>query len=213
MEAQTTPNIAAPVGATAIPKWIWIAGAAVAVTAAGLAAALTRGLQAPSAAAPAVVAAPAAMSPAAPVAPAVVEAPPARIAQAEPARPAPPVLRAAEPREPAPAPVCASCGTVESVQAVRVKGEGSGVGAVTGGVLGGVVGHQLGGGRGRDALTVLGAVGGGFAGHEAEKQVRAKTVYSVKVRMDDGTLRTLQQAQAPAVGEKVRVEGTRLRPA
>jgi outer membrane lipoprotein SlyB len=31
--------------------------------------------------------------------------------------------------------------------------------------------------------------------------------------MDDGTLRTVQQAQAPAVGAKVKVDGTQLRPA
>ncbi|MGA0612141.1 glycine zipper 2TM domain-containing protein [Caldimonas sp. KR1-144] len=108
------------------------------------------------------------------------------------------------------APVCAVCGTVESVQAVKQKGEGTGVGAVGGAVVGGVVGHQMGGGRGKDALTVLGAVGGAVAGHEIEKNVRAETVYTVKVRMDDGTLRTLTRKEPVSVGSRVRVEGNSL---
>ena len=37
-------------------------------------------------------------------------------------------------------------------------------GAVVGGILGGVLGHQVGGGRGRDVATALGAVGGAFVG-------------------------------------------------
>jgi len=172
-------------------KWIWIAGGAVALTIAGLATALT---QAPR---------PAAEAPAAAL-------PATKLAKAEPAATRAP---AAEPRREAAAPVCASCGTVESVQAVKVKGEGSGVGAVAGGVIGGVVGNQFGSGNGRKAMTVVGAVGGGLAGHEVEKQVKAKTVYTVKVRMDDGTLRTVQQAQAPAVGAKVKVDGQQLSPA
>ena len=70
--------------------------------------------------------------------------------------------------------------------------------------------HQMGGGRGKDALTVLGAVGGAVAGHEIEKNVRAETVYSVKVRMDDGTLRTLTRKEPIAVGARVRVDGNAL---
>lgn len=120
-------------------------------------------------------------------------------------RPAPAATKTA-----AAAPVCGVCGTVESVQAVKQKGDGTGVGAVGGAVVGGVVGHQMGGGRGKDALTVLGAVGGAVAGHEIEKNVRAETVYSVKVRMDDGTLRTLTRKEPATVGARVRVEGNTL---
>ena len=61
-----------------------------------------------------------------------------------------------------------------------------------GGVLGGVVGHQAGGGSGKTALTVLGAIGGGLAGHEVEKRVRSETVYDVHVRMEDGSTRTFR---------------------
>jgi outer membrane lipoprotein SlyB len=108
--------------------------------------------------------------------------------------------------------VCSNCGTVESVKSERHKGEGTGLGAVGGAVLGGVVGHQLGGGNGKKALTVLGAVGGGLAGHEAEKQVRATTVYHVQMRMDDGSTRTVTQNTAPAVGARFEVEGSQLKP-
>lgn len=161
------------------PRWVWIAGGAVALTIAGIASALA--LQNARQA----------------------EAPPADKAAVATTAP-----RAAP--KPAAA-TCVQCGVVESVQAVKVKGEGSGVGAVAGGVLGGVVGNQFGSGNGRAAMTVLGAVGGGVAGHEVEKNVKAKTVFNVKLRMDDGTTRTVQQAQAPAVGARVQVEGSTLR--
>jgi len=106
--------------------------------------------------------------------------------------------------------VCDSCGVVEQVTAVSHAGQGTGLGAVAGGVLGGVVGHQIGGGKGRNAMAVLGAIGGGLAGNEIEKRQRATTDYRVTVRMADGSLRTLTQAHAPAVGQAVRVEGDRL---
>ncbi len=110
-------------------------------------------------------------------------------------------------------PACASCGVVESVRAVTRKGEGSGVGAVAGGVIGAVIGNQIGKGNGRTAATVLGAVGGGVAGNEIEKRSKSTTVHEVRVRMDDGSVRTLQQAQPPKVGDRVQVEGSTLRPA
>ena len=107
--------------------------------------------------------------------------------------------------------VCAACGRVESVSAVRQKGEGSGLGVVGGAVVGGLLGSQIGGGSGKNVATVLGAVGGGVAGNEVEKRARATTVYQVRVRMDDGSLRSVTQGTAPAVGQKVKVEGSTLR--
>lgn len=108
--------------------------------------------------------------------------------------------------------VCATCGRVESVSAVRQKGEGTGLGVVGGAVVGGLLGSQIGGGSGKNVATVLGAVGGGVAGNEVEKRARATTAYQVRVRMEDGTLRTVTQGSAPAVGQKVKVEGSTLRP-
>ena len=110
----------------------------------------------------------------------------------------------------APAVACPMCGVVESVTAVQRKGEGTGVGAVAGTVVGGALGNQVGGGNGRTAMTVLGAIGGAVAGNEVEKQVRAVTVYRVKVRTDGGEVRTIEQSSSPAVGQRVKVEGSRL---
>jgi outer membrane lipoprotein SlyB len=110
-------------------------------------------------------------------------------------------------------PICISCGTIEAVTPVTRPGKGSGVGMVAGGVLGAVVGNQVGNGNGRTAATVLGAVGGGWAGNAVEKNIKKDTVYNVRVRMQDGSTRTLEQASAPAVGSKVTVEGSSLRTA
>ena len=119
---------------------------------------------------------------------------------------------------PAPAPVvvakvCAVCGSIESVTPVQrsTKPAGVGLGTVAGGVLGGVLGNQVGQGNGRTLATIIGAVGGGFAGNAIENNVRKETVYQVNVRMEDGSHRTLEVAQAPSVGSKVTVEGSSLR--
>lgn len=109
--------------------------------------------------------------------------------------------------------VCATCGVVEGVREVQVKGEGTGLGAIAGGVLGGAIGNQAGKGNGRKAMTVIGAVGGGLAGHEIEKRARGEVVYDVTVRMDDGSVRTLRQKTAPAKGTRVTVDGKTLRSA
>ncbi|QEI04536.1 glycine zipper 2TM domain-containing protein [Pigmentiphaga aceris] len=90
--------------------------------------------------------------------------------------------------------VCNNCGVVQSVTSYQVKGEGTGLGAIAGGVLGGVVGNQFGGGNGRTALTLLGAGGGAYAGHEVEKNVRTNTRYQMKVRMNDGSVKTYTSA-------------------
>jgi outer membrane lipoprotein SlyB len=194
---QSSPGAVPP--SPGVSRAAWIAAGAVALTIGGIASALAWRNAERSEAPPVAATAPVEE---------VIEDKPAPAKPAQPTR-----ARAAEQRAPvqqAAAPVCANCGVVESVQAVKQQGEGSGVGAVAGGVAGGVLGNQFGKGGGRAAMTVLGAVGGGFAGNEIEKNVKAKTVYSVKLRMDDGTLRTVQQSQAPAVGARVRLEGSSL---
>lgn len=102
---------------------------------------------------------------------------------------------------PAPAPVCAVCGVVESVETIHKEGEGTGAGAVAGGVVGGVVGNQF----GRTARYV-GAIGGAIAGHQIEKHVRSETLYRVHVRMEDGEFKTVTRAQTVAVGTHVTVQ-------
>lgn len=137
-------------------------------------------------------------------------------AQAVPATPSVQTTPPPSPSKPATvarAAVCATCGHVESVQPVSHAAPASGVGAVAGGVLGGVLGNQIGHGGGRAAATVLGAVGGGYAGHVAEGHVRTETRYQVRVRMADGSLRTVETRTAPPLGKSVTLRDGVLRPA
>ena len=101
---------------------------------------------------------------------------------------------------------CHECGVVEAITAVKVQGQNNGVGAVAGGVGGAVVGNRIAGNNNRALGGVLGAVGGGLIGNAIEKHERTVTAYDVNVRMSDGTLRTVRESTAPAVGEKVRVD-------
>ncbi len=144
-------------------------------------------------------------------APAPVRAPVA--AQAVPSVQTSPSPSPSKPATVARASVCATCGHVESVQPVSHATPASGVGAVAGGVLGGVLGNQIGHGGGRTAATVLGAVGGGYAGHVAEGHVRTETRYQVRVRMADGSLRTVETRTAPPLGKPVTLRDGVLRPA
>ncbi len=158
--------------------------------------------------------------------PAVLAAPPAApAAKPKPVKKA--VVRAAAPapqapvfQEPAPAvlpqpplaqapaakPVCPDCATVEAVREIEQQGEGTWMGPVAGGVGGAILGKQMGKGSGRTIMTVLGAAGGAYAGHEIEKRVRSSKRWEVSLRMDDGSLRSLSYDAAPAwrAGERVR---------
>ena len=102
---------------------------------------------------------------------------------------------------------CAECGVIESTREITTNGEGTGLGAVGGAVVGGVLGNQVGGGRGRDIATVVGAVGGVVAGNEIEKRVNSTRGFEVTVRMDDGSSRFIQVANAPTwrTGDHVKV--------
>ena len=100
---------------------------------------------------------------------------------------------------------CTDCGVVESVQEVKVQGQTNGVGALAGGATGALLGNRVAGSNNRTLGGVVGAVGGGLIGNAIEKHHRAGIAYDVNVRMQDGTLRTVREATAPVVGEKVRV--------
>lgn len=190
---------AVPPTPSALPRALWIGAGAVALTIAGIATALAWRGAPPSEALPEAGGGPAAE----------VAATPAT--EAKPAAKPPVAKSSARAPAVAAAPTCAGCGVVVSVTPIKQQGEGTGVGAVAGGVLGAAVGNQIGGGSGRTAMTVLGAIGGGVAGNAVEKNMRATTTYSVKVRLDDGSLRTLTLAQPPAVGARVQVDGANLR--
>lgn len=118
---------------------------------------------------------------------------------------------------PAPAPakvVCAQCGVVEAVTPIqRESANPSGAGAVAGAVLGGLVGNQFGGGDGKALATIAGVLGGGWAGNTVEKRLKKDTVYLVEVRMEDGSLRSIEQATSASVGQHVTVEGNSITPA
>jgi outer membrane lipoprotein SlyB len=92
------------------------------------------------------------------------------------------------------------------VHEIEQKGEGSWMGPVAGGVGGAILGKQMGKGTGNTIMTILGAAGGAYAGHEIEKRVRSTKRWEVSVRLDDGSVRSVSYDAAPAwrSGERVR---------
>jgi outer membrane lipoprotein SlyB len=109
------------------------------------------------------------------------------------------------------APVCTTCGVVESYAAVQVKGQNNGVGAVAGGLGGALIGSKI-AGRGNHTLGgAIGAVGGGLLGNAIESHERTSTAYDVHVRMEDGSVRTVRQATVPTVGQHVTVDGSTMK--
>ncbi len=102
---------------------------------------------------------------------------------------------------------CGTCGNVESIRQITTRAQGSGVGAAGGAILGGLLGNQIGGGNGRSLATVAGAVGGAVVGNQVEGNMKANHSYEIRVRLDDGTLRTFHQQSAPQwrTGDRVRI--------
>jgi outer membrane lipoprotein SlyB len=100
-------------------------------------------------------------------------------------------------------------GSVQSIEPIRTRPQGSGAGAVVGGVLGAVVGHQFGSGVGRVAMTGLGAAGGAVAGNNVERNHNESiSGYRVSIRLDNGTTRTFERSQVAGlqVGDRVRLD-------
>ena len=93
-------------------------------------------------------------------------------------RPVPPEVFAATPPPSAPA-FCSDCAVVESVRAVEVAPRGG----------------------------VIGAIGGGLAGRQIERQATQSTQYDVDLRLADGTLLRRRYEQAPpfAAGATIRL--------
>jgi outer membrane lipoprotein SlyB len=110
---------------------------------------------------------------------------------------------------------CGNCGNVESIRQITTRAQGSGVGAAGGAILGGLLGNQIGSGHGRQLATVAGAVGGAVAGNQVEGNMNANHSYEIRVRLDDGTLRTFHQRSVPQwrSGDRVRIVKGSLRAA
>jgi len=100
-------------------------------------------------------------------------------------------------------------GTVESINQDSVQNVNTTVGTIGGALVGGGLGSLIGGGTGQTVATVVGAVGGGFAGNQLAQ--RSQTiVWRIGVRYDDGSFATVQQTASPnlRIGDRVRVTGT-----
>ncbi|CAN5833381.1 hypothetical protein BH11PSE12_BH11PSE12_00350 [soil metagenome] len=106
-----------------------------------------------------------------------------------------------------PVQVCYQCGTVEAVNLVEVKGEGGYLGTIGGGVVGALLGSQVGGGNGRTAAQIAGALGGAYAGRNIEGNSRKSMHYEVVVRFQNGATQMVSFENEPGyrVGDKVKV--------
>ncbi len=107
---------------------------------------------------------------------------------------------------------CTTCGVVDGYSIVKVQGQNNGVGAVAGGLGGALVGSQIAGRRNHTLGGIVGAIGGGLIGNAVETHQRTITEYDVRVRMADGSFRTVRQSTVPNVGQRVNVEGHTLHP-
>jgi outer membrane lipoprotein SlyB len=79
--------------------------------------------------------------------------------------------------------------------------------------VGGLLGSSVGGGSGRTAATVAGAVGGAVVGNNLEGNGGRRDVrYEVVVRYANGATRSMTYDNDPGVrvGDQVRVDGNRI---
>jgi outer membrane lipoprotein SlyB len=103
----------------------------------------------------------------------------------------------------------ARVGTVDSISQEAVQEVPGAVGAIGGALVGGGLGSLIGGGTGQTVATVVGAIGGGYLGHEAAQRSQ-KMVWRIGVRYDDGSIASIQQTSPPnlRIGDRVRVTNT-----
>lgn len=109
---------------------------------------------------------------------------------------------------------CANCGVVESIRELKHEGDGSALATLGGAAVGGTIGRQLGDGKGRVAATIAGAVLGAAAGNQAAKKSNASTTYQTTLRMDDGSVQTLNHSGAPKwrTGQEIQLNNGTLSP-
>jgi outer membrane lipoprotein SlyB len=111
-------------------------------------------------------------------------------------------------------------GVVQSIDLVQQQvasgNNNIGAGTIAGAVVGGILGHQVGGGSGNTAATVLGAAGGAYAGHTLEKNnqsTQTVNAYKFTVRMSDGSYQAFTQNTNAdiRVGDRVQIDNGMLR--
>ena len=66
----------------------------------------------------------------------------------------------------------------------------------------------MGGGSGRDLATIVGAVGGAYAGNRVQNNMDKTKIFRVAVRLDGGDMQNFDYANDPSVqvGARVKVE-------
>src|SRR5258708_3534337 len=98
--------------------------------------------------------------------------------------------------------------TIESIrQVVEHKNSPSNpLGMIAGGLIGGGIGSLFGGGNGRTAATIIGALGGGYIGHNIQNS-QTQTVWEIGVKYDRGGGGRMGQAAPPPfrIGDRVLV--------
>lgn len=97
--------------------------------------------------------------------------------------------------------------TVEAVRQVTIQRDSKGIGTVGGAVVGGIAGSGIGGGRGQDIATVLGAIGGMVAGQAIEEKANQRPGLEITVKYDSGETRIIVQEADVDVrpGDRVQV--------
>lgn len=111
--------------------------------------------------------------------------------------------------------VCANCGELTEIEAIRFRDGGTGGGgAVLGAIIGGVLGNTVGRGDGRRAATVAGAVAGGFAGNAIERDSNGRyagEAWLLTIRLDDGRWAEVTQGDREGLrrGDRVAIRNDR----
>ncbi len=107
-------------------------------------------------------------------------------------------------------------GTIEHIEQVQSQGGGAtGLGAAGGAVAGGLIGNQMGKGKGKTAMTIIGTAAGAYAGHAAEQAMSGpQTEYRINVRLTDGRLVTMVQPDLynMNIGSHVKIDKNRAVP-
>jgi outer membrane lipoprotein SlyB len=112
---------------------------------------------------------------------------------------------------------CSNCGTVTRIETIgRGQSVPNATGAVLGGIVGAVAGHEIsdktGGSKGNQNLaTAGGAVAGAVAGNAIQNRVQQSSTYRVEVRMDNGSITSVNQTDLGGIreGSYVQVYGGR----